>query len=93
MSCPWAEGSKRQRFYRADYGRAPDCAGCDGCDGGEHRCHLFGLPGFCEWPPGLALSYWDGAYWWPDRTPGLAETWLPPYDRSAAPTAIEEGRI
>lgn len=80
--CPWRRGSKRQRFYRPDWGRSPDCQGClSECDGRDHRCHLFGIPGFCEWPPGgITMSNWTDPWWYPGREPGLAESWLPPQD-------------
>jgi hypothetical protein len=79
--CPWTRNSQRKRFYRPDWGRSPDCEGCpEHCDGRQHRCHVFGIPGFCDWPSGLKLDQWREPWWYPDREPSLAEKWLPPYD-------------
>ena len=86
--CPWTRGSQRKRFYRPDWGRSPDCEGCPAqCeDGNRHRCHVFGIPNFCEWPGGLRLDQWQEPWWYPDREPSLAEKWLPPYDdRKSSP--------
>lgn len=77
--CPWKRGSKRQRFYQPDWVTAPDCEGCAGCNGAPHRCHVFGIPGYCDWPGGLRLSNRSDPYWYPARDPGMAEKWLPPY--------------
>ena len=77
MSCPWSKGSQRRRFYRPDWYAAPDCVGClEECEGRKHRCHVFGLPGFCQWPNGIMMSNHSMPWWYPDEEPSLAESWL-----------------
>lgn len=68
----------KERYYRPDWYKSPDCPGDENCNPQRDTCPVFGLPGFCQWPCAILVNNYTTPYWYPAREPSLSEKWLDP---------------